>query len=214
MLKTFFSFTVSYFNYTILDLAAVSVNISVRINAKNPKRIFLAICIMRCYNLSEKTRNIRRGAKHMLTQQALDFLVENQLNGVHPAVVIIILASGALAFVVLFNLSDINITERRRELATLRVLGFRDKEMRQYVFRENVILTLFGIALGLVFGYYFHAFVMSTVEVDLVMFGREPHYIGYVLSAVITMFFAAVVNAIAGKNLNKIDMIESMKSVE
>ena len=147
-------------------------------------------------------------------QSEAQSIVENQLQGVYPAVVIIILASGALAFVVLFNLSDINITERRRELATLRVLGFRDKEMRQYVFRENVILTLFGIALGLVFGYYFHAFVMSTVEVDLVMFGREPHYIGYVLSALITMFFAAVVNAIAGKNLNKIDMVESMKSVE
>lgn len=141
-------------------------------------------------------------------------VVRNQLKGVYPAVVIIIIAAGALAFVVLFNLSDINLTERRRELATLRVLGFRDKEMRDYVFRENVILTFFGIVLGLVFGVYFHAFVMSTVEVDLVMFGREIHFLSYVFSVLMTLFFAAVVNRIAGRALMKIDMVESMKSVE
>ncbi|MBQ6810916.1 MAG: ABC transporter permease [Firmicutes bacterium] len=141
-------------------------------------------------------------------------VVRNQLNGVNPAVVIIIIAAGALAFVVLFNLSDINLTERRRELATLRVLGFRDKEMRDYVFRENVILTFFGIALGLIFGVYFHAFVMSTVEVDMVMFGRDIHFLSYIFSVVMTLFFAAVVNRIAGRALVKIDMVESMKSVE
>ncbi|MBR5328587.1 MAG: FtsX-like permease family protein [Firmicutes bacterium] len=156
----------------------------------------------------------KEGVAGIYYQSEAKDVVRKQLEGVYPAVVIIIIAAGALAFVVLFNLSDINITERRRELATLRVLGFRDKEMRAYVLRENIILTAIGIALGLLFGYFFHAFVISTVEVDMVMFGRSVHTISYIFSILITIFFASIVNRIAGRSLNKIDMVESMKSVE
>lgn len=141
-------------------------------------------------------------------------MVKKQLNGVYPAVVIIIIAAASLAFVVLFNLSSINLTERRRELATLRVIGLRDKEMRNYVFRENVILTFLGIALGLVMGNLLHAFLMSTIEIDLVMFGRDIHLLSYLLSVGMTLFFAFIVNIFSGRSLAKIDMVESLKSVE
>lgn len=141
-------------------------------------------------------------------------IVKNQLNGVYPAVVIIIIAAAALAFVVLFNLSSINLTERKRELATLRVLGLRDQEMRDYVFRENLILTLLGIALGLVFGNLFHAFLMETIEVDLVMFGRQIHPLSYLFAIGLTLLFTVIVNVASGRSLAKIDMVESLKSVE
>ncbi len=141
-------------------------------------------------------------------------MIRNQLNGVYPAVIIIICAAAALAFVVLYNLSSINITERLRELATLRVLGFRDREMRSYVFRENLVLTLIGMVLGLILGKFFHQYLITTVEVELVMFGRSAHTLSYVLAAGLTLLFALLVNAIAGKRLSKIDMVESLKTVE
>ncbi|MCD7880591.1 MAG: FtsX-like permease family protein [Clostridiales bacterium] len=140
--------------------------------------------------------------------------VANQLNGVYPAVIIIICGAAVLAFVVLYNLSSINITERQRELATLRVLGFRDKEMRDYVFRENIILTLIGIAFGLVLGKAFHSYLITTVEVEMVMFGRTAQPMSYVLSVAMTLLFALLVNWVAGRRLAKIDMVESLKTVE
>ncbi|MCD7761519.1 MAG: FtsX-like permease family protein [Clostridiales bacterium] len=140
--------------------------------------------------------------------------VANQLNGVYPAVIIIICGAAVLAFVVLYNLSSINITERQRELATLRVLGFRDKEMRDYVFRENIILTFIGIAFGLVLGKAFHSYLITTVEVEMVMFGRTAQPMSYVLSIAMTLLFALLVNWVAGRRLTKIDMVESLKTVE
>ena len=141
-------------------------------------------------------------------------MIRNQLNGVYPAVIIIISAAAALAFVVLYNLSSINITERLRELATLKVLGFRDREMRDYVFRENLVLTLIGMALGLLMGKWFHAYLITTVEVELVMFGREAHPLSYVLALALTVLFTLLVNLAAGRKLRKIDMVESLKTVE
>lgn len=141
-------------------------------------------------------------------------MIRNQLNGVYPAVIIIISAAAALAFVVLYNLSSINITERLRELATLRVLGFRDREMRDYVFRENLVLTLIGVVLGAVLGKFFHAYLITTVEVELVMFGRQAHPLSYVLAIVLTLVFALLVNQVAGRKLSRIDMVESLKTVE
>lgn len=140
--------------------------------------------------------------------------IRHQLDGVYPAVIIIILAAAALAFVVLFNLSSINITERQRELATLRVLGFRNNEMREYVFRENLILTLIGMALGIVLGKYFHAYLITTVEVELVMFGRSAHTLSYVLAIILTLLFALLVDLVASRRLTHIDMVESLKTVE
>lgn len=130
------------------------------------------------------------------------------------AVVIIIIAAAALAFVVLYNLTNINITERTRELATLKVLGFYDRETTAYVYRENIFLTIFGILLGLVMGRFLHSWLVLTVEVNLVMFGRTAPPYAYVLAAVLTVFFSVIVNIAAHFKLKKVDMVESLKTVE
>ncbi len=138
----------------------------------------------------------------------------NSMEAIDYAVVIIILSAAALAFVVLYNLTNINITERTRELATLKVLGFFDKEITAYVYRENVFLTLFGIVLGLVMGRFLHAWMVLTVEVDIVMFGRTAPPYAYVLAAALTVVFSVIVNIAAHFRLKKVDMVESLKTVE
>ena len=138
----------------------------------------------------------------------------SSMEAIDYAVVIIILSAAALAFVVLYNLTNINITERTRELATLKVLGFYDKETTAYVYRENVFLTLFGIVLGLVLGRFLHAWMVLTVEVDIVMFGRTAPPYAYVLAAALTVVFSVIVNIAAHFKLKKVDMVESLKTVE
>ena len=138
----------------------------------------------------------------------------DSMEAIDYAVVIIIVAAAALAFVVLYNLTNINITERTRELATLKVLGFFDREVTAYVYRENLFLTLFGIILGLVMGRFLHAWMVLTVEVDLVMFGRAAPPYAYGLAAVLTVVFSVAVNIAAHFKLKKVDMVESLKTVE
>ena len=138
----------------------------------------------------------------------------DSMEAIDYAVVIIIVAAAALAFVVLYNLTNINITERVRELATLKVLGFFDREVTAYVYRENLFLTLFGIILGLVMGRFLHAWMVLTVEVELVMFGRTAPPYAYVLAAVLTVVFSVAVNVAAHFKLKKVDMVESLKTVE
>jgi putative ABC transport system permease protein len=142
---------------------------------------------------------------------------EDELEGINEVIknldfiIILMVASAAiLAFVVLYNLNNINITERRRELATFKLLGFYDNELASYVYRENIILTIFGIILGIVL----HKFVMITVETDVYMFGRELKFASVIIATIITIIFTAIVNAIMYFSLKKIDMIESLKSVE
>lgn len=139
---------------------------------------------------------------------------ENSMDAINYAVVIIIVAAAALAFVVLYNLTNINITERMRELATLKVLGFYDRETTAYVLRENVFLTLFGVILGLVLGRFLHSWMVVTVEVDLVMFGRTAPPYAYVLATAMTALFSLIVNVAAHFKLKKVDMVESLKTVE
>ena len=110
--------------------------------------------------------------------------------------------------------STSNIEERKRELATIKLLGFYNNELSNYVFRENVILTIIGGFLGLVLGVYLLTFIISTAEMDIVMFGRERAFSSYFFAFVLTMVFAFLINLIMNKELKKIDMIESLKSVE
>lgn len=138
----------------------------------------------------------------------------NVIDALSLVVVVFIVAAAALAFVVLYNLSNININERVRELATIKVLGFYDKEVDAYIYRENVFLTFIGIALGLVIGIFLHMFVVNVAEVDVVMFGRSIGWLSYVLAAVMTTLFAVLVNWIMHFRLKKISMVESLKSVE
>ena len=129
-------------------------------------------------------------------------------------VIMMIVAAIMLAFIVLYNLNNINISERRRELATLKLLGFYNKESATYVYRENIILTLLGTILGVGLGIILHRFVMVTVETDVYMFGRELQWQSIVIAAVITIAFSMLVNAVMYFKIKKIDMIESLKSVE
>ena len=140
--------------------------------------------------------------------------IDRMLKVLDLVTLVLILAAGLLAFVVLYNLNSINILERKRELATLKVLGFYDNEVAQYVYRENIILTLFGILAGLIFGTILHQYVIVTVEVDLMMFGRTISLTSYILSSLITIGFSVLVNWAMYFMLKKIDMTTSLKSVE
>lgn len=136
------------------------------------------------------------------------------INNLYFIVIVMIIAAAILAFVVLYNLNNINISERRRELATLKLLGFYNGELAQYVYRENIILTLLGTLLGVGLGIVLHQFVMVTVETDIYMFGRELEWYSIAIAAVLTIVFTVVVNSIMYFKLKKVDMIESLKSVE
>ena len=140
--------------------------------------------------------------------------IEQMLGSLNIVIVVLIISAGMLAFVVLYNLNNINITERRRELATLKVLGFFDSEVAAYVYRENIWLTLIGAGVGAFLGMILHQFVIITVEVDMVMFGREVSLISYCISAALTCVFSALVNYSMYYKLKKIDMVESLKSIE
>ncbi len=136
------------------------------------------------------------------------------MKSLEMVVVVLIIAAGMLAFIVLYNLNNINIIERRRELATLKVLGFYDIEVANYVYRENVLLTVIGIFAGAVMGFFLHRFVILTVEVDMMMFGREIEAPSYLFSILLTCAFAVLINLGMFYKLRKIDMATSLKSAE
>ena len=140
--------------------------------------------------------------------------LDRMLSTLGTVIVVLIVSAGMLAFVVLYNLNNINITERQRELATLKVLGFYDQEVSQYVFRENVLLTIIGVIAGAAFGILLHRYVITTVEVDAVMFGRNIKPLSFLYSALFTCGFSVFVNMVMHFKLKKIDMVESLKSVE
>lgn len=164
-------------------------------------------------NLSEQLLNINGVNSVTMNSDELEKL-DSYVSRLYFVVIILIVAAGLLAFVVLYNLNNINITERRRELATLKLLGFYDKETAMYVFRENIILTVLGTVLGIFLGIVLHKFVMRTVETDMYMFGKEITLLSIVLSTVLTVAFSVTVNFVMYFKLKKIDMVESLKSVE
>ena len=138
----------------------------------------------------------------------------SSLESVDYAVILIIVCAAALAFVVLYNLTNINITERMREMATLKVLGFYDRELSAYIYRENVILTVFGVAMGMLIGKALHQWLILTVEIDLLMFGRVLQWKSYAWATALTVVFSLLVNLAAHRKLKKLDMVESLKTVE
>ena len=140
--------------------------------------------------------------------------LNSMLGSLDVVIVVLIISAGMLAFVVLYNLNNININERKRELATLKVLGFFDGEVSSYVFRENVLLTVFGCILGVVLGSALHRYVITTVEIESYMFGRIIKIPSYLLAIALTFGFSFLVNLLMHFKLKKIDMVESLKSVE
>ena len=140
--------------------------------------------------------------------------VNNMLKSLNSVVAILIFLSGALSFVVLYNLSYINISERKREIATLKVLGFTDKEVDDYIVKETVILTIIGIVIGLIFGIFLTNVILDTVEIEVVRFVHHINISSYIITSFIVMLFTIIVSIIIHFTLKKIDMIESLKSVE
>ncbi|MGL6198541.1 MAG: FtsX-like permease family protein [Lachnospiraceae bacterium] len=156
----------------------------------------------------------QEGAVNVQYVDNIQTQLDDMLSSLNLVVFVLIISAGMLAFVVLYNLNNINITERRRELATIKVLGFYDGEVSAYVFRENILLTIIGVLVGLVLGKFLHQFVIVTVEIDSFMFGRVVKLASYIYSVLWTIGFSVCVNFIMYFKLKKIDMIESLKSVE
>ncbi len=141
-------------------------------------------------------------------------LMKDILSSLNSVVVILIVASAILAFIILYNLSNINISERKREISTLKVLGFYDEEVDAYITRENYFTTIIGIAIGLYFGLYLSHYIISTCEPQNIMFIRHIEIPSYIISGIISLVFTIIVNKITHYNLKKIDMVESLKSNE
>lgn len=163
--------------------------------------------------ISEELLNIN-GVATVTVISTLMSSISDMLGTLNYVVIILVVASALLDFVVLYNLANINIGERQREIATLKVLGFYDKEVDNYINKENIIFTIIGICLGLIFGYFLTDGVVASVEIDKLKFIRQVAPISYVYSAVITAVFSIIVNKVIHFVLKKIDMIESLKSVE
>ena len=140
--------------------------------------------------------------------------INDMMKLMNYVVIILIISAGLLAFVVLYNLANVNISERIRELATIKVLGFYDIEVYKYVTRETIILTIIGIALGLVGGYFLNYYIMGTCEINMLRFSKTINIISYIYATGITILFTIIVNIFTYFSLKKIDMIESLKSVE
>ena len=156
---------------------------------------------------SEQVRNVT------VSQDIMD-RIGNMMSSLDYIVVFITLSAAALAFIVLYNLTNINITERTREIATVKVLGFNGKETASYVFRENVLLTLMGSVAGLGLGIWLHAFVISQIKIDLVTFNIRILPISYVLAVALTLAFAGLVNFLMYFKTERINMAEALKSIE
>lgn len=139
---------------------------------------------------------------------------EDTIASLSFVVVVLVIAAGLLAFVVLYNLTNVNISERIREIATIKVLGFYDREVSSYVFRETIFLTIIGALAGLVLGIGLHHLIMSLAEMENVMFGRNINGLSFVISFAITMLFAGIVNLFMYRKLKRVQMVESLKSVE
>lgn len=151
---------------------------------------------------------------NLVSKESIANLIGDVLGSLDSVVAVLIISSAILAFVILYNLSNINISERKREISTLKVLGFYDEEVDSYVTKENYFITFIGIAFGLIIGLYLSHYVISTCEPQYVMFVRHIEILSYVISAVISLIFTIIVNKITHYNLKKIDMVESLKSNE
>lgn len=155
-----------------------------------------------------------RAALSVAYTYSMEGQLDDMLKALDIVIVVLIISAGLLAFVVLYNLNNINITERKRELATIKVLGFYDNEVCAYVYRENILLTIIGVIIGIVLGSILHRYVIVTVEIERVMFTRIIEVISFVYSALLTCAFSVFVNVVMYFKLKKINMVESLKSVE
>lgn len=174
--------------------------------------------------IKEKTEEFQdRLSKDLLNKEGIDNVsfnttimedFDDTIRSLNYVVLVMVFSAGALAFVVLYNLTNVNISERIREIATIKVLGFYDKEVSAYVYRENTILTILGTLAGLVIGIFLHRYIMTTVEMDNLMFGLDLEPNSYIISIILTLGFAAFVNIVMYYKLKNIEMVESLKSID
>ena len=164
-------------------------------------------------NFQKKLLNNEEILNVTFVQDAIDS-ADDMLQSLNKVVIILIVLAALLSFIVLYNLSNINIHERKREIATLKVLGFYPKEVDHYITQENIILTIIGIIIGLIFGYFLTNIVVSTVEIEYVRFIHKINFLSFVYASLLSILFTLIVNLITHFSLEKIDMIESLKSVE
>lgn len=161
---------------------------------------------------AELLKDDRIAAVSFVSSSLKDF--KNMFDSLNLVVFVMIACAAALAFVVLYTLTNINIAERVREIATFKVLGFNNKETASFIYKENIILTILGIAVGLVLGILLTGFIVQTVEVDNIMFGRDIYPSSFLLAAGFTMLFSLLVNAVMSFKIKAVNMVESLKSVE
>lgn len=164
-------------------------------------------------NLGNKIMNID-GVQSVTFYSSLQKNFKDMISSISYIVVVLVISAACLAFVVLYNLSNVNISERKREIATIKVLGFTRKEVDAYINRETILLTILGSLIGLGIGIGLHHLIMNLAEMDDIMFGRTINSISYVISFVMTIGFSAIINLFMHKKLNNIQMVESLKAVE
>ena len=164
-------------------------------------------------NLGNKIMNID-GVQSVTFYSSLQKNFKDMIKSISYIVVVLVISAACLAFVVLYNLSNVNISERKREIATIKVLGFTRKEVDAYINRETILLTILGSLIGLGIGIGLHHLIMNLAEMDDIMFGRTINSISYVISFVMTIGFNAIINLFMHRKLNKIQMVESLKAVE
>lgn len=164
-------------------------------------------------NLGNKIMNID-GVQSVTFYSSLQKNFKDMIKSISYIVVVLVISAACLAFVVLYNLSNVNISERKREIATIKVLGFTRKEVDAYINRETILLTILGSLIGLGIGIGLHHLIMNLAEMDDIMFGRTINSISYVISFAMTIGFNAIINLCMHKKLNNIQMVESLKAVE
>ncbi len=163
--------------------------------------------------LSEDVINLD-GVSGVIFNTASKQTFSNTIKNLNYVVLVMIVSAGSLAFVVLYNLTNVNISERIREIATIKVLGFYDGETAAYIYRENIILTIVGIIFGLVLGKFLHQYIMITVEIKSMMFGRIISTKSYIIAAILTILLSFIVNVVMYYKLKNVKMVESLKSVD
>lgn len=161
---------------------------------------------------SELLKDDRISAVSFVNSSVEEF--DSMLSSLNMVVAVMIICAAALAFVVLYNLTNINIAERVREIATFKVLGFYNRETSSMIYRENIVLTVLGIFVGFAMGFFLTHFIVQTVEVDNVMFGRDIYFTSYLYAAAFTLLFSIIVNAVMSFKIKAVNMVESLKSIE
>lgn len=148
----------------------------------------------------------------IILQSDIFDLIETSLGSLEVVTMVLIVSAGALAFIVLYNLTNINVSERVRELSTIKVLGFFDKEVTTYVYRETLTLTIMGIIVGMGTGIILNRFILDTAELDFLMFVREIHGSSYLYATLLMLGFSMIVMTVMHFKLKHIDMLEALKT--